>query len=253
MCGQYGIPIIGDSPSIQGVIQVIRRLGTGSGAVLLTGESGTGKELAARTIHDMSSRRAKPFVAFNPTTLTEPWVELDLFGFNRHVATGVEQHVGRIESANGGTLFLDEVGDLSLTIQAKLLRVLQNRELESVGGGKPIPIDIRFLASTNKDLVREVRQNRFRPDFFFRLSIIQIHMPALREIRTDIPLLATHFLRKYATEVGRDIQGFSQDALKALATYTWPGNVRELQNAIWRAVSVSEGGVIRADDLNLHF
>src|SRR5262249_31915837 len=152
------ISIIGESPSIQAVIQTIERVAKTDAAVLLTGESGTGKELAARTIHEKSSRRAKPFVVFHPVVLPEPLVELDLFGFKRDVASGVERRVGRIESANGGTLYLDDIGDLSLTTQAKLLRVLQERELEWVGGGGPIPIDIRLMAATSKDLKEEVRQ-----------------------------------------------------------------------------------------------
>jgi DNA-binding NtrC family response regulator len=268
MSGEDGIPIIGDSPSIQAVIQAIERVAPTNAAVLLTGESGTGKELAARTIHDRSSRRAKPFVAYMP--MTEPLVELDLFGYKRYVATGVDRHVGRIESANGGTLFLNDIGELSLTTQAKLLRVLEERELEGgsyvlrsvkggnrgerelewVGGGRPIPIDIRLIAATNKDFKDEVHwQCRFYPYFFSRLNVIHIHMPALRDIRTDIPVLATHFLREWATEYGRDIQGFSQDALKALVTYDWPGNVRHLKTAISRTVFFSEGKIIRADDL----
>ena len=150
----------------------------------------------------MSPRKNKPFVAVNCAALPETLVESELFGIEKGVATGVERRVGRIESANGGTLFLDEIGDLSLSAQAKLLRVLQEREVEWVGGRKPVPVDIRLVAATNKDLKEEIRQNRFRQDLFFRLNVIHIHMPPLREIRTDIPLLATHFLRKHAKEIG---------------------------------------------------
>src|SRR5207244_246870 len=164
--------------------------------------------------------------------------------------TGGERRVGRIESANGGTLFLDEIGDLSMTAQAKLLRVLQEREVEGVGGRRPGHVDIRLVAATNKDLKEEIKQNRFRQDLFFRLNVIHIRMPALREIRADIPLLATHFLRKYAKELGREIQGFSQDALKALATYYWPGNVRELENEVKRAVVLATGREIQAADFS---
>src|SRR6201997_4441339 len=164
----------------------------------------------------MSPRRTRPCVAVNCAALPEALVESELFGIERGVATGVERRVGRIESANGGTLFLDEIGDLSLTAQAKLLRVLQEREVEWVGGRRPVPIDIRLVAATNKDLKEEIKQNCFRQDLFFRLNVIHIRMPALREIRSDIPLLATHFLRKHAKEIGRSIQGFSEDALKTL-------------------------------------
>src|SRR5258708_14231900 len=198
----------------------------------------------------MSSRRGKPFVAVNCAALPEALVESELFGIEKGVATGVERRVGRIESANGGTLFLDEIGDLSLTAQAKLLRVLQEREVEWVGGRRPVPVDVRLAAATNKDLKEEIRENRLRQDRFFRLNVIHIRMPALREIRTDIPLLAMHFLRKYAKEMGREIQGFSQEAQKALTTYHWPGNVRELENEVKRAVVLATGREILPSDLS---
>jgi len=166
------------------------------------------------------------------------------------VATGVERRVGRIESANGGTLFLDEIGDLSPTAQAKLLRVLQEREVEWVGGRRPVPVDVRLIAATNKDLKEEIKQNRFRQDLFFRLNVIHIRMPALREIRSDIPLLATYFLRKHAKDLERDIQGFSQNAVKALMSYHWPGNIRELENEVKRAVVLTSGREIQVEDLS---
>jgi len=219
--------ILGTSPKINEIRSIIERTAETGVSALVTGENGTGKELSARAIHYMSSRRAKPFVAVNCAALPEPLVESELFGIEKGVATGVERRVGRIESANGGTLFLDEIGDLSLTAQAKLLRVLQEREVEWVGGRRPVHVDIRLVAATNKDLKEEIKQNRFRQDLFFRLNVIHIRMPALREIRADIPLLATYFLRKYAKEMGREIQGFSQDGMKTLMTYQWPGNVRE--------------------------
>jgi transcriptional regulator with GAF, ATPase, and Fis domain len=197
--------ILGTSTKINDIRTIIDRTAETSVSVLITGENGTGKELSARAVHYISSRRAKPFVAVNCAALPEPLVESELFGIEKGVATGVERRVGRIESANGGTLFLDEIGDLSLTAQAKLLRVLQEREVEWVGDRRPIPIDIRLIAATNKGLKDEIRQNRFRQDLFFRLNVIHIRMPSLREIRTDIPLLATHFLRKYTKEIGRDI------------------------------------------------
>jgi Nif-specific regulatory protein len=242
--------ILGTSSKINDIRTVLDRTSDTPVSVLITGENGTGKELSARAVHYMSVRRAKPFVAVNCAALPEPLVESELFGIEKGVATGVERRVGRIESANGGTLFLDEIGDLSLSAQAKLLRVLQEREVEWVGGRRPIPIDIRLIAATNKDLKEEIRQNRFRQDLFFRLNVIHLRMPALREIRTDIPLLATHFLRKYTKEIGREIQGFSQDALKALTTYHWPGNVRELENEVKRAMVLATSKEIQLQDLS---
>jgi transcriptional regulator with GAF, ATPase, and Fis domain len=244
--------ILGTSAKINEIRSIIERTSDTSVSVLITGENGTGKELSARAIHYMSSRRTKPFVAVNCAALPEPLVESELFGIEKGVATGVERRVGRIESANGGTLFLDEIGDLSLTAQAKLLRVLQEREVEWVGGRRPVPVDIRLVAATNKDLKEEIRQNRFRQDLFFRLNVIHVRMPALREIRMDIPLLATYFLRKHAKEVGRDIQNFSADSLKTLTTYQWPGNVRELENEIKRAMVLATGREIQAQDLSEH-
>ncbi len=242
--------ILGTNAKINEVRSVIDKTAETTVSVLITGENGTGKELSARAIHYMSPRRAKPFVAVNCAALPEPLVESELFGIEKGVATGVERRVGRIESANGGTLFLDEIGDLSLTAQAKLLRVLQEREVEWVGGRRPIPVDIRLVAATNKDLKEEIKQNRFRQDLFFRLNVIHIRMPALREIRSDIPLLATYFLRKYSKEIGRDIQGLSQDATKGLMAYHWPGNVRELENEIKRAVVLAAAREIQVQDLS---
>jgi transcriptional regulator with GAF, ATPase, and Fis domain len=242
--------ILGTSSKINDIRSIIERTAETSVSVLVTGENGTGKELSARAIHYMSSRRTKPFVAVNCAALPEALVESELFGIEKGVATGVERRVGRIESANGGTLFLDEIGDLSLTAQAKLLRVLQEREVEWVGGRRPIPVDIRLVAATNKDLKEEIKQNRFRQDLFFRLNVIHIRMPALREIRADVPLLATHFLRKYAKEIGRSIQGFSQDALKTLMAYHWPGNVRELENEVKRAAVLATTPEIQVKDLS---
>jgi Nif-specific regulatory protein len=242
--------ILGTNAKINEIRSVIEKTAETNVSVLITGENGTGKELSARAIHYMSPRRARPFVAVNCAALPEPLVESELFGIEKGVATGVERRVGRIESANGGTLFLDEIGDLSLTAQAKLLRVLQEREVEWVGGRKPIPVDIRLVAATNKDLREEIKENRFRQDLFFRLNVIHIRMPALREIRSDIALLATHFLRKYSKEMGRDIEGLSQDATKALMAYHWPGNVRELENEIKRAVVLASGREIQVEDLS---
>src|SRR5262249_52557265 len=219
-------------------------------SALITGENGTGKELSARAIHYMSGRRGKPFVAVNCAALPDTLVESELFGIEKGVATGVERRVGRIESANGGTLFLDEIGDLSLTSQAKLLRVLQEREVDWVGGRRPVPVDIRLVAATNKDLKDEIQQGRFRQDLFFRLNVVHLHLPALREIRADIPVLAMHFLRKQAKEMGREVLGFEPEALKALTTYHWPGNIRELENEVRRGVVLTAGDEISLGDLS---
>ena len=242
--------MLGTTARLNDIRAVIEKTAETSVSVLITGENGTGKELAARAIHYMSPRRNKPFVAVNCAALPEALVESELFGIEKGVATGVERRIGRIESANGGTLFLDEVGDLSLSGQAKLLRVLQEREIEWVGGRKPVPVDIRIVAATNKDLKEEIRGKRFRQDLFFRLNVIHILMSPLREIRSDIPLLATHFLRKQAKEIGRDIESFSQDALKTLMAHHWPGNIRELENEVKRAVVLAAGKQIEASDLS---
>ena len=242
--------ILGTTSRINDIRSLIERTAETSVSVLVTGENGTGKELAARSIHYMSPRRKGPFVAVNCAALPETLVESELFGIEKGVASGVERRMGRIESANGGTLFLDEIGDLSLPAQAKLLRVLQEREVEWVGGRKPVPVDVRLVAATNKDLKEEISKGKFRQDLFFRLNVIHIHMPPLREIRGDLPLIATFFLRKYSREMGRDVDIISPEAMKALATYDWPGNVRELENEIKRAVVLSLGQKIEADDLS---
>lgn len=242
--------ILGSNTRMDQIRSLIERTAESSVSVLVTGENGTGKELSARAIHYMSPRRAKPFVAVNCAALPEQLVESELFGIEKGVATGVERRVGRIESANGGTLFLDEIGDLSLTAQAKLLRVLQEREVDWVGGRKPVPVDIRLVAATNKDLKGEIQQGKFRQDLFFRLNVVHLHMPPLRDIRADIPVLAMHFLRKQAKEMGREISGFSPEALKALTTYSWPGNVRELENEVKRAAVLTVSKQILLEDLS---
>jgi DNA-binding NtrC family response regulator len=225
-------------------------MSSSSVSALVTGENGTGKELSARAIHYMSSRANKPFVAVNCAALPEQLVESELFGIEKGVATGVERRIGRIESANGGTLFLDEIGDLNLTAQAKLLRVLQEREVDWVGGRKPVPVDIRLVAATNKDLKEEIQRGHFRQDLFFRLNVVHIRMPSLREIRGDIPMLAMHFLRKQAREMNREIEGFEPEAMKALTAYDWPGNIRELENEVKRACVLTSSKRITFDDLS---
>jgi Nif-specific regulatory protein len=242
--------ILGTSVKISKIRELIDKTAQSGVSVLITGENGTGKELSARAIHHGSSRRGKPFVAVNCAALPEALVESELFGIEKGVATGVERRVGRIESANGGTLFLDEIGDLNLTAQAKLLRVLQEREVDWVGGRKPVPIDIRLVAATNKDLKDEIKNGRFRQDLYFRLHVVHLHMPPLREIRADIPVLAMYFLRKQTREMDREVTGFSSEALKALMAYSWPGNVRELENEVRRAVVLTSGNQIVQEDLS---
>jgi transcriptional regulator with GAF, ATPase, and Fis domain len=242
--------ILGTSAKISKIRQLIEKTALSGVSVLITGENGTGKELSARALHNGSPRRAKPFVALNCAALPETLVESELFGIEKGVATGVERRVGRIESANGGTLFLDEIGDLSLTAQAKLLRVLQEREVEWVGGRKPVPVDVRVVAATNKDLKAEIQNGKFRQDLFFRLNVVHLHMPSLREIRADIPLLASFFLRKQAKELERNISGFAPEAMRALMAYSWPGNIRELENEVRRSAVLTSNEQVGIEDLS---
>jgi Nif-specific regulatory protein len=242
--------IVGTSHKLSDIRQVIEKVAPSQVSVLITGENGTGKELSARAIHHMSTRKSKPFVAVNCAAIPDALVESELFGIEKGVATGVERRMGRIESANGGTLFLDEIGDLSLGAQAKLLRVLQEKEVEWVGGRKPVPVDVRLLAATNKDLKQEIQRGRFRQDLFFRLNVVHIHLPALRDIRTDIPVLALTFLRRFSPDAGREIAGFSPAAIQTLSAYSWPGNIRELENEVRRAVVLASGSQIEVKDLS---
>ena len=242
--------ILGTTSKISDIRALIERTAETTVSVLITGENGTGKELSAKAVHFMSPRKKGPFIAVNCAALPETLVESELFGIEKGVASGVERRIGRIESAHNGTLFLDEIGDLSLTAQAKLLRVLQEREVEWIGGRKPVPVDIRLVAATNRDLKDEIAKGRFRQDLFFRLNVIHIHMPPLREIRADLPLLATFFLRKYSKEMGRAIETISPEALRVLTAYDWPGNVRELENEIKRAVVLTTARRIELDDLS---
>jgi len=242
--------ILGTTAKMNNVRALIEKTAETAVSALITGENGTGKELAARAIHYMSPRRTKPFVAVNCAALPESLAEAELFGIEKGVATGVERRIGRIESADGGTLFLDEIGDLSLSTQAKLLRVLQEREVEWVGGRRPVPVDVRLIAATNKDLKEEIEEGRFRQDLYFRLNVIHIHMPSLRDMRPDIALLATSFLRNYGKEMEREIETFSPEAMKALTAYNWPGNVRELENEVKRAVVLTTSQRIELSDLS---
>jgi Nif-specific regulatory protein len=241
--------IIGTGQKIQQVVRLIGRIRDSVVNVLITGESGTGKELTAKAIHYNSPRARKPFVALNCAALPETLVESELFGIEKGVATGVQQRLGQFQKADGGTLFLDEIGDLSLTAQAKILRVLQERVLERVGGRTAIPVDVRLLAATNKDLEAEIAKGNFREDLYYRIKVIHIHMPPLRDVREEIPLLANHFLKEYCRETAHGAMEFAPDVLRKLALSAWPGNMRQLRNEVTRLAACARGSVIEEEDL----
>ena len=242
--------MVGESPRMRDVYQFVSRVAPHESTVLIRGESGTGKELVARAIHRTSKRGNRPFVAINCAALTESLLESELFGHERGAFTGaITQKKGKIEIADGGTLFLDEIGELALPLQAKLLRVLQEREFERVGGTRPIKVDIRLIAASNRNLDEAVKSNLFRQDLFFRLNVVSIMLPPLRDRRDDIPLLATYFVQKYARATDRRVVAISPEAHMLLKKYDWPGNVRELQNALERAVVLGSSDHIRPEDL----
>jgi Nif-specific regulatory protein len=242
--------MVGESSRMRDVYQFVSKVAIADSNVLIRGESGTGKELVARAIHRNSKRGNRPFVAINCAALTESLLESELFGHERGAFTGaITQKKGKIEIADGGTLFLDEIGELALPLQAKLLRVLQEREFDRVGGTRPIKVDIRLIAASNRNLDEAVRQNLFRQDLYFRLNVVSVTLPPLRDRREDISLLATYFIQKYSRESKRPVAGISRQALALLMQYDWPGNVRELQNALERAVVLGSSDHIRPEDL----
>ncbi|HXU91420.1 MAG TPA: sigma-54 dependent transcriptional regulator [Methylomirabilota bacterium] len=244
--------IVGEHPEMQKLSRLITQVARTTTTVLITGESGTGKELIARAIHHRGPRRDKPFVPVNPAAIPESLVESELFGHEKGAFTGAHQRkLGRFELAQGGTLFLDEIGLLRPEVQAKLLRVLQEREIERVGGTHPIKIDVRIVAATNLDLKRAVASGAFREDLFYRLNVVPIAVPPLRDRIEDLPLLVDHFIRRYNHECNKRIEALTPDALAALSSYTWPGNVRELQNIVERTVVLVDGPLISAADLPL--
>jgi DNA-binding NtrC family response regulator len=231
------------------VLALVERIRDTSVDVLITGESGTGKELMAKTIHYSSPRARKPFVALNCAALPENLLESELFGIEKGVATGVEKRIGQFEAAHGGTLFLDEIGDLSLTAQAKILRVLQERVVQRLGGRETIPIDVRVLAATNQNLDEAIKQGKFREDLYYRLKVIHLRLPPLRTIPDDIEQLAHFFLARMCGEMNRAPLRFSPQAIEALRSAPWPGNIRQLQNEIKRLAICVAGPVIELEDL----
>src|SRR5512132_675043 len=240
---------VGDSPAARRVLDLVGRVAPSKTSVLLTGESGTGKELVARMIHARSDRSDKPFVAINCAALPETLLESELFGIERGVATGVEARIGRFEGAQGGTLFLDEIGDMPLSLQSKLLRVLQEKEIERVGGRRRVPIDVRVLAATHARLSERIARGEFREDLYYRLRVVEIELPPLRERREDIPRLVRYFLDRVAAREGRPAPTLERDAYAALLAHDFPGNIRELENLLEGAAALSQGGTIRREDL----
>ena len=240
--------IVGRSPALTAVLDKVRRVATTDASVLIYGETGTGKELIARAIHSTSQRRDKPLIKVNCAALPSGLVESELFGHEKGAFTGaISRHTGRFELADGGTIFLDEIGELPAETQAKLLRVLQEREFERVGGTAPKKVDVRVIAATNRDLLKAVREKAFREDLYYRLSVFPIQLPPLRERSEDVPLLARFLLDKFASRVGRRFEGIDPETLRRLMAYPWPGNIRELQNVLERAVILATGPVFEVD------
>lgn len=242
--------IVGNSPLIRRLLELVDRVAPRDTTILITGESGTGKELIARALHQKSGRRDRPFVAVNCAALSETLFESELFGHEKGAFTGaIALKRGRFEMADGGTIFLDEVGELAIGLQAKLLRVLQQREFERVGGNQVLPLDIRLIAATNRDLSEDVREGKFREDLFHRLNVVNLESPPLRDRRDDIPLLADYFLQRSAERCKRHVQGISPEAQEIILHYPWPGNVRELENAMERAVVLGVSEWVLLEDL----
>jgi two-component system response regulator PilR (NtrC family) len=242
--------LIGDSPGMQNIFKLVLKIARSNATVLIRGESGTGKELIARAIHQRSRRAENPFSAINCAAIPETLLESELFGYERGAFTGADRRkLGLFEVASGSTLFLDEIGDLSLPLQGKILRALQEREIRRVGGNESIPVDVRVLAATNRDLEAMMKNATFRDDLYYRLNIIPIVVPPLRDRREDIPRIAARVLERSSAEHGKEIEGITPEAMRILGTYDWPGNVRQLESIVERAVLLSESRTIGADDL----
>ena len=242
--------MVGESPELRAVLELVEKVAKTRATVLVLGESGTGKELVAQALHEESPRKDKPFVKVSCAALSETLLESELFGHERGSFTGaLARKEGRFELADGGTLLLDEIGEITQATQVKLLRVLQTREFERVGGTQTLKVDVRLVAATNRDLAAEVKAGRFREDLYYRLNVVAVTLPPLRRRKSDVPLLVNHFLEKHALAYGKDVQGLAPGTLDALLAYDWPGNVRELENAIERAVVLSKGTQLTADEL----
>jgi DNA-binding NtrC family response regulator len=247
------VNIIGSNSKMQSLLKQLERVADAPVTVLLAGETGVGKDLLAKTLHYSSTRASHPYVALNCSAIPETLLESELFGIEKGVASGVSARVGRFEQADGGTLFLDEIGDMPLASQAKILRVIENGEVERVGGRDTITINTRLIAATHKDLQAMVKEGTFREDLFYRLNVLQLEIPPLRERPDDIPLLVKHFLETSVVQIGREIRGFSPEAMHALTQFDWPGNVRQLENEVARAVVLSQNETIGISDLSPKF
>ena len=242
--------IIGDHSKMKEVYRIVTKIAATVSTVLIYGESGTGKELVARAIHDRSARKDQPFMAINCAAIPETLIESELFGHEKGSFTGASaREIGILEAANGGTVFLDEIGEMNVSMQAKLLRAIQEKEIRRVGGKVNLPLDVRIISATNRDLEQEIRKGCFREDLFYRLNVIRIVLPPLRERGSDIATLADFFVAKYRASTGIQVEGITKPALKLLLNYTWPGNVRQLESVIERAVLMAEGSIIQPDDL----
>jgi len=240
--------IVGQSPQMREIIELVTTVASTPSSVLIEGESGTGKELIARALHYLGDRRKDPFVPVNCAAIPETLLEAELFGYRKGSFTdAIRDKKGRFEEADGGTVFLDEIGDMSLALQAKILRVLQEREFTKIGDEKAIKVDIRIVAATNKNLLEEIQKGKFREDLYYRVNVINIKAPPLSQRTEDIPLLVQFFIRRFNSEMGKHITGVSEEAMSVLMAHSWPGNVRELENAIERAVILSKGDIIQGD------
>ena len=242
--------IVGESPGIKQVIDIVEKAAKSDAPVIITGESGTGKELVAHAIHDQGDRRSGPFVQLNCAALNESILESELFGHVKGSFTGAyRDRKGRFETANGGDLFLDEIGDIPMSIQIKLLRVLETKQFERVGDDHPVSVNVRIITATNKSLIELISEKKFREDLYFRINVLPIHLPPLRERTGDIPLLVSAFIRKLSFQTGKDIRGLTKEALQHLIAYRWPGNIRELKSALEYAFAITEEGPLSADHL----